>query len=237
MRPGPRIASKVFHRAGQLVRGATSPCSIVPKAPWIWPICASSSTASPRVFRPSWEMAVISFIRSPMRAAAPGTKANRAAIALYRFGIAGLRPCEYCVPSGFPLRTASGWQRDNLGTRPSILSPHFYAGRTAGLAAQCSPIPRPPGGSAHAVSRSPVEHSGDAIGVPMALRLPRQCVHLPMTAEGALAEERSNCSCRRIVALGAGTLRHCARRARAAAANSQGSCGHRSPPFSPGGDR
>src|ERR1700687_2015645 len=46
MRPGPRIANSVRARARQVSRGATSPCRMVPKAPRMSPIWASSRTAS-----------------------------------------------------------------------------------------------------------------------------------------------------------------------------------------------
>src|SRR6516162_8485982 len=45
IRPGPSIASNVFSLARQPIRGATSPCRILPSAPLMWPIWASSSTA------------------------------------------------------------------------------------------------------------------------------------------------------------------------------------------------
>src|SRR5208282_2670976 len=45
MRPGPRMASSVVSRCFQVVRGPMSPCRMVPKAPRMAPMCASSRTA------------------------------------------------------------------------------------------------------------------------------------------------------------------------------------------------
>src|SRR5580692_8194313 len=45
MRPGPRIASRVFSRAPKVVLGAKSSSAMLPNAPWMSPRCALSSTA------------------------------------------------------------------------------------------------------------------------------------------------------------------------------------------------
>jgi hypothetical protein len=45
MRPGPRMARRVWRRRLQLSRGPWSPCRMVPKAPRMWPTWAWSRTA------------------------------------------------------------------------------------------------------------------------------------------------------------------------------------------------
>src|ERR1700733_9792261 len=70
MRPGPRIAMRVMRRCFQVSRGATSPCRMVPNAPWMWPTWASSR-AAPRASLGLTRMVTVCLLAGPAQEAKP----------------------------------------------------------------------------------------------------------------------------------------------------------------------